>query len=140
MGAAGGLSDDPVGVVCEGRKGRPPQAWSRGVPWGSEDGGSNGVEHSDGVLGDSGGAVGVAEAGEAEEIAGEAGDDMAAARCQQNGWEMHHGRSRCHNRVASSCPYCGGGAVSFDVVERGRWDEVVVRGPRVDNCCVRRWR
>ena len=91
--AGGGLSDDPTGVVCEVWKGRSPQAWARSVPWGREDWGSVGAVDGDNVLGDSGGAVGVAEAGEAKEIVSESGDDVSAASCCRYGWEMHHGRS-----------------------------------------------
>ena len=118
--AGGGLSDDPTGMVCAVWQGRSPQAWARGVSWGREDWGSGGAVDGDSVLGDSGGAVGVAEAGEAKEIVSESGDDVSAASCCRYGWEMHHGRSRCHNWVASSGPYCCRGAVAVDVVEWGR--------------------
>ena len=137
---AGGLCDDCSGVVGAGWKGRSPQAWARGVPWGGEDWGAIGVVDCDGVLGDCGGAVGVAEAGETKEIVGETGDDVASACGRWYGWEIDRGRSRGDHGLAGCRLDCGRWAVLVDVVERGGRDEVVVRGPRVDDSCMRRRR
>ena len=135
-----GLCDDGSGVVGAGWKGRSPQAWARGVSWGGEDRGSIGVVDRDGVLGDCGGAVGVAEAGEAKEIAGEARDDVASTCGRWYAREIDRGRSRGDNGLAGRCSDCGRWAVAVDVVERGGRDKIVVRCPRVDDSCTRRRR
>ncbi len=92
------------------------------------------------MLGDCGGAVGVAEAGKAKEIVGEAGDNVALTCGRWHIREIDRGRSRGDNGLAGRRSDCGWWAVAVYVVERGGRDKIVVRGPRVDDSCMRRRR